>query len=320
MIIEILKNDEVPFDLLYLADEDEAQIARYREKALFVGARREDREGHTPQDLGKIVGTLGLVIGDQGMAEIVSLAVYPNQENQGIGTRLVEKAIGHAKEQGCRSILVKTGNCGIKLFHIYQRCGFRFDHIVPDYFPRHYPRPIYENHIPCRDQIVFNYQIYSSEEQNQAIRAYWERFLSRHPEYKNRTYEAWYFGYGEVIPNQLIGLVKIGKKRGTSSALELYGPDEKVPEPGDLSILTYSNGLPGCIIETREVRRKTFREIGAEEARLEGEGDLSLSHWQQGHHYFFSLEYREAGLPFHHDIPVLFERFEVIYDEDNSSD
>ena len=34
-----------------------------------------------------------------------------------------------------------------------QRCGFSIESIEKDYFVRHYPEPIYENEIECRDMV-----------------------------------------------------------------------------------------------------------------------------------------------------------------------
>jgi hypothetical protein len=84
----------------------------------------------------------------------------------------------------------------------------------------------------------------------------------------------------------------------------------------DISIITNGNGLPGCIIITEEIRKKKFKEIAEEEARLEGEGDLSLEYWRNAHEHFFRLEYEEKGRTFTDKIPVIFEKFEVVYDEE----
>lgn len=160
------------------------------------------------------------------------------------------------------------------------------------------------------------YRIFSEKELTKIIEEYWNRFIKKNKEYEKSKYEVWSFGYSENLANKLIGYVKEGKKTGTSSALEMYDIDEKVPEEGDISIITYGNGLPGCIIKTEEMRKKKFREITEEEARLEGEGDLSLEYWRNAHEHFFRLEYEEQGKKFSEEIPVIFERFKVIYDED----
>lgn len=61
---------------------------------------------------------------------------------------------------------------------------------------------------------------------------------------------------------------------------------------------------------------RKFKEITEEEARLEGEGDLSLDYWRKVHEQFFRTEYEEKEKKFSEEIPVIFERFEVIYDEE----
>ena len=305
--IEPIENDKVPYELLYLADEDDDQINKYRGSAIFWAAKKDD----------EILGMIGLNELNTAEIEIVCIAVYEKYENRKIGTELIEQAIAYSKKKLYKEIIIKTGNAGIKQLYLYQRCGFRLDSVNKDYFIKNYSVPIYENSIRCPDQVVLRYNIYSDRDLNLLIKEYWERFIRLNPEYKNKEYETWNFCYGEYLPNKLIGLVKEGRKTGTSSALEMYdGSDETVPEAGGISIITYGNGLPGCIIETKDVMIRKFEEITDEEARLEGEGDLSLSYWRNAHEWFFKLEYEEKGLEFTEDIPVVFERFEVIYDED----
>lgn len=306
MNIEQVPVTKIPHSLLLLADEDDDQIAVYRDTARFYAAVEQQ----------EVLGHLGLVQHSPERFEIVTLAVEPGHQRQGIATSLLERAIDYSRENGCRELLVKTGACGTGQLALYQRCGFRIVSVQPDYFLEHYHSPIYENGIRCTDQVTLRYRLYTPAELQQHIREYWQRFLKRFSDYKDRSYDSWCFCYGEYLPNLLIGLVKTGKKRGTSSALELYGPEERVPQVGDLVILTYGNGLPGCIIETKECRVKSFEEITEEEAALEGEGDLSLEYWRRVHRHFFSLEYQEQGRAFTETIPVLFERFEVLYDED----
>jgi len=41
---------------------------------------------------------------------------------------------------------------------LYQKTGFRPVRIEPDYFPAHYPEPIYEHGIWCRDRVWLVYR------------------------------------------------------------------------------------------------------------------------------------------------------------------
>ncbi len=144
-----IKNADVPYDLLFLADEDDDQIAKYRNTATFFAAWKD----------GEIVGIIGLKPCGEAAIEIVNVAVAEKLHNQKIGTGLLEKAIAYSKEKQYREIVIKTGNCGIKHLYLYQRCGFRFDSINKNYMIDHYPNPIFENGIQCMDQIVLKQEL-----------------------------------------------------------------------------------------------------------------------------------------------------------------
>ncbi len=304
--IKQIENNNVPYELIYLADEDDRQIMKYKDSSIFWAAI--DNE--------KIIGIIGINELNNNSTEIVCVAVDEKYQNNKIATRLIEKVISVSKEKRYKEIIIKTGNSGIKQLYLYQRCGFRFDSVNKDYFIKNYKNPIYENDIQCLDQIILKYKIYSQKELNKIIKDYWNVFVNINEKYENSKYDVWSFGYTDNLANRLLGYVKSGKKTGTSSALEMYEIDEKIPEVGDISIITNGNGLPGCIVKTIEIKKKRFKEITEVDARLEGEGDLSLKYWRNVHKDFFRSEYEKKGEIFTEDIPVIFEIFEVIYDRD----
>ncbi len=304
--IKQIENNNVPYELLYLADEDDGQIMKYKESSTFWAA----------MDNEEIIGIIGINELNNHSAEIVCVAVDSEHQNNKIATRLIEKAISVSKDKGYKEIIIKTGNSGIKQLHLYQRCGFRFDSVNKDYFIKNYKNPVYENDIQCLDQIILKYKIYSQKELNKIIKDYWNGFVNTNEKYRDSKYEVWSFGYTDNLANRLLGYVKNGKKTGTSSALEMYEMDEKIPEVDDISIITNGKGLPGCIVKTIEIKKKKFKEITEVEARLEGGDDLSLDYWRNVHEDFFRSEYEKKGKVFTEDIPVIFEIFEVIYDRD----
>ncbi|QEN03541.1 GNAT family N-acetyltransferase [Thiospirochaeta perfilievii] len=306
MGIKKLKSNEIPYNLVYLADEDADQIKKYIDSTTFFGSFCN----------GSIVGIIGLNETIHKSVEIVCVAVEIEYQDRKIGSELLEYAIQYSKENSYKEILIKTGNSSIKQIYLYQSCGFIIDSINKNYFIKNYKTIIYENGLKCRDQIVFKYKIYNQEELSRKIDEYWKRFISINKEYKDREYEVWNFCYGEILPNRLLGLVKTGIKTATSSAYDLYSKDDKVPQVGDLSIITYGNGLPGCIIETKEIKIIKFNEISENEAKLEGEGNKTLKYWREGHKKFFKIDYENDEKEFSEEIPVLFERFHVIYDEE----
>ena len=61
------------------------------------------------------------------------------------------------------------------------------------------------------------------------------------------------------------------------------------------------------LLRTTNITIKKFIEISEEEARLEGEGDLSLKYWREEHKKFFERECEEIGKEFSEEMPSLSE-------------
>lgn len=128
---------------------------------------------------------------------------------------------------------------------------------------------------------------------------------------ENTGYEAWAFG---EAPDELAALVVSGRKTATASAYPLYEwEQEPLPRAGEYSVILDSGEQAVCIIQTTKVYVAPFREISADHARREGEGDLSLAHWRRVHERFFREELAEAGLTFDEDMPVVCEEFACVY-------
>lgn len=129
-----------------------------------------------------------------------------------------------------------------------------------------------------------------------------------------RLLEAFHFDDNEPSANQLAALVVDGRKRATAALLWAYESDDKrIPEPGDLSIVTDFQGNAVCIIETCRVEVIPFSQVSAEFASTEGEGDGSLGYWRRAHEAFFDRECQRIGRSPEPDMPVVCERFEVVF-------
>ncbi|SJM61261.1 Alpha-N-arabinofuranosidase [Frigoribacterium sp. JB110] len=104
-----------------------------------------------------------------------------------------------------------------------------------------------------------------------------------------------------------------GTKTGTAAALwdhEAIG--ERVPEAGDLSIVLNGSELPRALIRTTSIRIVPFDQVDEEHAHAEGEGDRTLTAWREIHERFWRT-YGESGRGFAPDMPVVCERFEVVW-------
>lgn len=163
-------------------------------------------------------------------------------------------------------------------------------------------------------------------EDKSPVEAFWElaRFhakLNAAPTYFGPTSlevvppPAWAFGADAEQADALLALVLDGTKTATAGALWDYESDEApLPETGALSIIVDGNGHPRALIETTSSEVVPFSEVSAEHAYLEGEGDRSLDHWREVHRQFFS-EVATHGHEITDDMPVVLERFRVVYQD-----
>jgi len=135
-----------------------------------------------------------------------------------------------------------------------------------------------------------------------------------------RFYEAFSFGDSEVMAGELAELVLQGTKRATAGALWTFEAEGKrLPQRGDLSIVTNWSGVPLCVIETVSVEVVPFCDVTAEFAATEGEGDGSLSFWREAHHQYFGRECASAGREFNETTLIACECFRVIYQRAKSA-
>ncbi len=131
---------------------------------------------------------------------------------------------------------------------------------------------------------------------------------------ESRFLEAFAFGDSDELADELAALVMSGAKRATTASLWSHEAEGKpLPAPGQLSIVTSAAGEPLCVIETQSVDVVAFNEVSAEFAAIEGEGDRSLESWRKGHRRFFTRECEREGRTFSEAMPVVCERFRVVY-------
>jgi uncharacterized protein YhfF len=92
-----------------------------------------------------------------------------------------------------------------------------------------------------------------------------------------------------------------------------------VPRSGEKSIVLDGSDEPVCIIETTEVTVRRCDEVDEAFARDEGEGDRSLAYWREAHRSFFAGTLPGIGREFSEDMPLVCERFRVIYGQGRRS-
>ncbi|MBA2870346.1 ribosomal protein S18 acetylase RimI-like enzyme [Anoxybacillus calidus] len=108
---------------------------------------------------GQIIGVYVLLPTRPETIELVNIAVDEKQQGKGIGKQLVLHAVENAKQQGYKTMEIGTGNSSIRQLALYQKCGFRITGVDRDFFVKHYPEPIFENGIQCRDMIRLSQEL-----------------------------------------------------------------------------------------------------------------------------------------------------------------
>lgn len=144
MIIRKLEErDNIPMDLLLLADPSKSIVEEYITKGECFIAESEKQ----------VVGVYVLLPTRPKTIEIVNVAVAEKHHGKGIGKFLITDAIDVAKTKDYKTIEIGTGNSSIGQLALYQKCGFRIIGIDYDFFIKHYEEEIFENGIRCRDMI-----------------------------------------------------------------------------------------------------------------------------------------------------------------------
>ncbi len=150
-----------------------------------------------------------------------------------------------------------------------------------------------------------------------ATAAFWARYLAATGHDAEPTFVvADCFGDSVELADKLIELVVDGPKRATAGSVADYNAaGEVLPRVGDRWIACDGSGRPRALIRVVEVRVGPLSSVDEAFAWDEGEGDRTRDDWLRGHTRFFRRRFDSLGLEFHDDIPVAFERFEVLHVE-----
>lgn len=140
----------------------------------------------------------------------------------------------------------------------------------------------------------------------------WNAYTRENPCCKEAHYDAWC--YGSSTPDFLAKLTLAGTKTATASAYPMYQYEQcELPQVGEYNLILDTSGAAVCITKTTCVTVVPFRQVTAEHAYKEGEGDRSLSYWRAVHATVFTAELHEINLVFSEDMLVVCQEFEVVY-------
>jgi uncharacterized protein YhfF len=129
--------------------------------------------------------------------------------------------------------------------------------------------------------------------------AYWAGFVASLPRDDPRRHavpDAFGFGGGGQLADELAALVLTGRKRATASLpIEFTAIGLPLPRAGDISIILDGHDEPVAIIELLSVDLMPFDAVDAAFAACEGEGDGSLQYWRDGHTWYFGRVFGRLG-------------------------
>ena len=147
--------------------------------------------------------------------------------------------------------------------------------------------------------------------------AFWQAYLASLPHAEDvarRFYDIMRIGHSNESANAGAALIKRGVKTATSALLWAYRAANKpLPEVGSLSIVTDGSGDPVCVVETTAVEIKKFAEVDAAFAYDYGEWDRTLEGWRAHSWALNAARCQELGKAPTPDMPMVCERFHVVY-------
>lgn len=144
-VIHIIKNKRQHLNLLLLADPSEKMINLYLEKG----------EMYAVLEKGKVVSIAVMVHLEKGTCELKNIATLEGYQNKGFAKALINYLCKLYSKQ-YNTMLVGTTETTSAF---YKRLGFKYAYTIPNFFVRHYERPIFEDERQCIDMLYYEKQL-----------------------------------------------------------------------------------------------------------------------------------------------------------------
>ncbi len=157
------------------------------------------------------------------------------------------------------------------------------------------------------------------------VNAFVQRFRhanpNNDPDLATKPIDTDFFGDSPKMADDLLVPILEGIKTATCSSLWEWEHENETPlSPGTLAVIIDGSGTPRCIIETVSVTPTPYNEVAADFAYHEGENDRTLEGWRKAHWDFFSRTLPRIGKQPTQTMPLLCERFRVIYTEESAQE
>ena len=152
------------------------------------------------------------------------------------------------------------------------------------------------------------------------ITAFWERACAAQNIDTDATRHVYTFADSSLAPAGLIdeitALACLGKKHGTTHLRHDFEVNAiAMHAVGDYWLALDEDLDPRCLLRITAVVIKPFDRVDARFAASEGEGDLSLAHWRDGHRDYFQRQCEGWGMQWREDLEAVCESFELVHTE-----
>ncbi len=127
-------------------------------------------------------------------------------------------------------------------------------------------------------------------------------------------YAVWSFGDSQELSDHVLAETLAGRNSATASLRWDYESDpSRLPKVGDAGVITDWHGTPRLVVVTRQVEIRRYDDVDSDFARAEGYLKDPLNEWREVHWAYFSRRCAELGRTPSADMPVVCERFSLVY-------
>ena len=262
----------------------------------YVDALEVSGRGWVVEADGEIAG---FAMGNAVTGNIWAVFVDPAHERRGHGRRLHDAMVEWLFARGLTRLWLST-DPATRARGFYEAAGWQFQRMLDNGEAMYALAPPHVRSIPAIPPHVA---------------PFWSAFAAtRDHDPTPRFLEAFHFSDNQPVADELAALVLAGTKRATAALWWVIEAGlANLPRPGNLSVVTDWSGAPRCVMETTRVDIVPFDDVPAEFARVEGEGDQSLAGWRGSHWALFARECRALGRAPDPRMPVICERFDVVF-------
>jgi ribosomal protein S18 acetylase RimI-like enzyme len=147
---KINENEEIPYDLLLLADETKEAIDKYiHDCEVYILDDSEDIA----------VAVFALYAIDKHTIELKNIAIHPNHQNKGLGSKLIGEVAKIASNNYYKTVIVGTPTIAKLQLNFYQKNGFVKYAVKEDFFIINYSASIFDAGIQLKDMQMLKLEL-----------------------------------------------------------------------------------------------------------------------------------------------------------------